>query len=160
MIPISRIVTALACLALSIPALAQAGVTYGNARYGYFVEIPSGFSPVAESDNGDGGRATSADGNATLLVWGSLLTDRTFGHEVAWRADQDRAHGWDVTYQKEQRGWAVWSGANDGRIFYARAVPVCAGAVAYFRVEYDKTRARAFDPVVSRLAKSLRAGKC
>lgn len=158
MISTTRLVTALAVLALSAPALAQA--TYGNARYGYFLDIPPGFSRVEESGNGDGGRSSSKDGNATLVVWGSYLADRTFGHEIAWRADQDRADGWDVTYQKEQRGWAVWSGAKDGRIFYARAVPLCAGAVAYVRLEYAKADAKAFDPLVSRMAKSLRGGAC
>lgn len=155
-----RPLTLLTLIAFTLPAFAQAWTTYGNARFGYFVDIPPGFSKIAEADNGDGGRAQAAEGKAELAVWGSRLTERKFGPEMAWRADQDRADGWTVSYQKEQPQWAVWSGAKGDRIFYARAIKACGGAAAFFRLEYEKTTAKAYDPIVARLSKSLRSGKC
>lgn len=133
---------------------------YGNARFNYWVDIPPGFSKVKEPDNGDGGVSVSPQGKAELRVWGSYLTDRDFRSETKWRIDQDRADGWDVSLQKQQSKWAVWSGAKGDRIFYERAMPVCDGAAAYFRLEYDKAEAKAFDPIIVRLGTSLRSGKC
>ena len=46
---------------------------YINARYGYGVDIPAGFSPVHEADNGDGGVSRSADRQSQLSVWGANL---------------------------------------------------------------------------------------
>jgi hypothetical protein len=145
----------------SAAALAADWSKYGNARYNYWIDVPPGFSKVNESDNGDGGTSASPDGRAELLVWGGYLLDRSFAAESKWRADQDRADGWNVSYQKQQPKWAVWSGSKDGRIFYERAILVCGGdAAAYFRLEYDESQAKAFDPIVARLTKSLRSGKC
>ena len=152
--------TTIALSLFAVCAFAADWSRYGNARFNYWIDIPPGFSKVKEPDNGDGGVSTSLQGNAELRVWGSYLTDRDFRGEAKWRIDQDRADGWDVSFQKQQTKWAVWSGAKGGRIFYERAMPVCDGAAAYFRLEYDKAQAKAFDPIVARLGTSLRSGKC
>lgn len=133
---------------------------YGNARFQYGIGIPPGFSSIAESDNGDGGISAPADGRAKLAVWGSYLADRDFAAEVKWRADQDRGDGWTIAYQKQTKTWAVWSGVRGNRIVYERAIVGCGDAAAYFRLEYDKDQAKAFDPIVSRLNKSLRKRDC
>jgi hypothetical protein len=152
-------------LSLAISTYASLAVAvgwgqYGNARFQYWIDIPPGFSKVEESENGDGGVSMSSDGSAELRVWGGYLSDRSLAAEAKWRADQDRSDGWTVTYQKQQAKWAVWSGAKGDRIFYERAIPTCDDAAAYFRLEYDKDQAAAFDPIVSRLGKSLRSGAC
>jgi hypothetical protein len=147
-------------LVCSSLAAASGWSRYGNARFQYWIDIPPGFSAVEEAENGDGGVSTSPDGKAELSVWGGYLEDRGFAAEAGWRADQDRADGWSLTYRRQRPGWAVWSGGKGGRIFYERAIPVCDGAAAYFRLEYDGTEAKAFDLIVARLAKSLRSGAC
>lgn len=134
--------------------------TYGNARFGYRIDTPPGFSAVAEAANGDGGISRSHDGNAELRVWGGYLTKGDFQKEVRSRIDQDVADGWKVTYRKQHPAWASWSGTKGGRIFYARAIPACDGAAAYFRIEYDTSQKKAFDPIVSRLVKSFLSGNC
>jgi hypothetical protein len=141
-------------------ALAAEWRPYGNARFNYWIDIPPGFSAVNEAENGDGGSSESAEGNARLSVWGSYLTEGSFRSETKRRVEQDRAAGWTVRLQKLERTWAVWSGSKGTRIFYERATPACDGAAAYFRLEYDKERAKAFDAVIVRLGKSLRAGTC
>jgi hypothetical protein len=133
---------------------------YGNARFNYWIDIPPGFSKVKEPDNGDGGVSVSSQGNAELRVWGGYLTQGDFKGETKWRTDQDRAGGWTIAHQKQQSKWAVWSGAKGERIFYERAIPICDGAAAYFRLEYDKALAKSFDPIIQRLGSSLRSGKC
>jgi hypothetical protein len=150
----------IALMLAAFPTLAAASDwdRYGNARYRYGIDIPPGFSSIAESDNGDGGVSRSSDGHAELKVWGSYLADRDFAAEVKWRADQARDDGWKITYRKQQARWAVWSGTKGNRIVYQRAIAACHDAAAYVRIEYDKDRAKAFDPIVARLGKSLRGG--
>lgn len=151
---------AIALVACTSLAVASGWGHYGNARFQYGIDIPPGFSSVAESDNGDGGVSRSADGRAELKVWGSYLADRDFAAEVRWRIAQDRDGGWTVSYRKEQARWAVWSGTKGNRIVYERAIAGCKDAAAYVRIEYDKDQTKAFDPIIARLGKSLRGGGC
>lgn len=147
-------------LAATAQTMADDWKPYANARYNYWIDIPPNFSAIEESGNGDGGTAQSPDGNATLAVWGSYPSEGGFAKEVKWRIGQEESGGWSVAYQRQKPKWAVWSGAKGDRVYYERAIPVCGGAVAYFRLEYDKTRSKTFDPVVARLAKSLRGARC
>ncbi|WP_280820049.1 hypothetical protein [Pseudaminobacter soli (ex Li et al. 2025)] len=133
---------------------------YGNARYQYWVGILPGFSAISEADNGDGGVSQSSDGRTELRVWGGYLLEDNFKSEVKGRIDLVASDGWNVTYRKQAPTWASWSGLKGDRVFYERAVPVCDGAAAYFRLEYDKDQAKNFDPIVSRLVKSLKSGTC
>ena len=153
---------ALAVVLALATAQASAGdwKSYGNARYNYWIDVPTDFSAIEESGNGDGGIAQSVDGNARLAVWGSYPSDGGFAKDVKWRIDQDEADGWSVAYQRQKSSWAVWSGSKGNRVYYERAILVCKEAVAYFRLEYDQARAKAFDPIVARLAKSFRSGEC
>lgn len=153
-------VIALAAIALASFAVAGDWTPYGNARYNYRIETPPDFSKIEESENGDGGTSKSSDGRASLAVWGSYLTEGDFAGEVKWRLGQERSGDWSVAYQRHGLKWAVWSGSKGSRIYYERAISVCDGAAAYFRLEYDKTQAKTFDAVVTRLTKSLRSGDC
>jgi hypothetical protein len=146
---------------LSLAAVqASEWTPYANARFNYQVEIPPGFSSIAEAENGDGGTSQSSDDRSELRVWGGYLTEGSFGDEVTWRIDGDIKEGWQVPYRKVRPDWASWSGKKQGRIFYQRTVAACEGASASFRIEYDATQAKAFDGIVARLVKSLRAGHC
>lgn len=151
-------------ISLAFAAATQAAAgewrPYGNTRYNYWIDVPSDFSAIEESANGDGGAAQSTEGNARLAVWGSYPDDGSFAKDVKWRIGQEKAGGWSVAYKRQKSNWAVWSGSKGDRVYYQRAIPVCDDAVAYFRLEYDKARAQAFDPVIARLAKSLRSGDC
>lgn len=146
--------------ALALPAAASDWRRYGNARFQYWIDIPPGFSKVEEADNGDGGLASSVDGAAELRVWGSYSTAGTLAAEARERQALDRGDGWSISYQAQNKSGAAWSGTKGNRIVYARAIPGCDRAVAYFRLEYDRERQKAFDPVISRLVKSFRSGDC
>lgn len=147
-------------VAISLPAAASDWQRYGNARFQYWIDIPPGFTKVEEADNGDGGVSASPDGAAELRVWGSYPTAGSLAAEAKERQALDRRDGWSISYQTQTKGGAAWSGTKGNRIVYARAIPGCDRAVAYFRIEYDRERQKAFDPVVSRLVKSFRSGDC
>ncbi|RFB75629.1 hypothetical protein [Methylovirgula sp. 4M-Z18] len=155
-----RVLTAIVLSLYACAAPAADWVPYGNARFQYWIDIPPDFSAVEESQNGDGGVATSKDEKTELSVWGSYLSDSTFSEEMISRIEQDQADGWNVTYQKRQSNWAVWSGTKGTRIFYERSIPVCAEAAAYYRLEYDKEISETMEKIISRLNRSLRSGQC
>lgn len=146
--------------AFAFPAAASDWQRYGNARFQYWIDIPPGFSKVEEAANGDGGLASSADSAAELRVWGSYPTEGSLAAEAKQRRAFDQRDGWSISYQTQNKSGAVWSGAKGNRIVYARAILGCDRAVAYFRLEYDRERQKAFDPVISRLVKSFRSGDC
>ena len=144
---------------MTMPALAQGWDSYANARFGYTIDIPPGFSGSGESDNGDG-QAFAAQGKPTdLLVWGgNLLED--FESEVAQRMQWDQDEAWNITYQATTPRWASWSAIKGFRIVYRRMVLLCDGtSYAAFRAEYSVTDSAEMDPVVEKLVQSLR-GNC
>lgn len=146
--------------AIVLPAAASDWQRYGNARFQYWIDIPPGFSKIEEADNGDGGVSASPDGTAELRLWGSYPTASSLAAEAKQRQAFDERDGWAISYQTQNKSGAAWSGAKENRILYARAIPACDRAVAYFRIEYDRERQKAFDPVISRLVKSFRSGDC
>lgn len=147
---------ALALFALAAQAVAAGWGSYGNARFGYVVDIPPGFSAVAESDNSDGGVSRSGDGASQLAVWGSNLTEGSLAQDFAARLAATKEEGWTISYKRETPRWASWSGSLQGRIFYAHARRLCGDQVAYFLIEYPKASKKSFDPVIGRLVKSLK----
>lgn len=157
----------LSLLAALLAATAGAGLAaedwgrYLNARYGYGVDIPPGFSRVREADNGDGGTSRSADGQAELAVWGANLLSDTLPSDAQSRMLRAQEDGWQISYKKFTSQWASWSGERDGRIFYARAIALCYDDQAgYFQLEYPATQREAFDPVVERMVKGFKHTDC
>lgn len=59
--------------AFSCAGVTAAGRPYANARYGFQVQVPSGWTRAAESDNGDGVRFQAGDGR--VLVYASTAID-------------------------------------------------------------------------------------
>ena len=144
---------------MTTPALGQGWDSYGNARFGYSIEIPPGFSGTGESDSGDG-QAFAAQGRPSdLLVWGGNLLEG-FESEVAQRMQWDQDEAWNITYQATTPRWASWSAIKGFRIVYQRMVLLCDGtSYAAFRAEYSVTDSAEMDPVVEKLVQSLR-GNC
>lgn len=138
-------------------ARADAWSRYDNARFGYSIAIPPGFSDVTEAANGDGGVSSSADGRAELSVWGNYLVTGDFESEVAERVRSDASDGWAITYDRRTARNASWSGSKDGRVLYARSVRGCDDSAIHFRLIYDSSDLRAYDATVRRLVKSLHA---
>lgn len=141
-------------LLLPVSAFARSGEAYVNARFGFAVDIPPGFTLVEEAGNGDG--RTYAKGDARLLVWANQLAEATFEEEVVTRRGAYLREGWDIAYDRQAAGWASLSGTLAGSILYHRIVALCDDAAASFVLEYPKSMKKEMSPVVGRLVKSLR----
>ena len=151
-------------LAGAAPSLAAPPVTadtwsaYGNARFCYGVDVPPGFTVTAEPDNGDGVTMGSTESGARLLVWGANLMD-TFRTEAASRLEEYTHDGWRMTLHRIADGKASLSGSKGGQILYVRGIDLGDGQAAWFQLDYPQSRAKAFDPVVDRLVRSLGKGQ-
>jgi len=69
-------------------------------------------------------------------------------------AEDAARNGLDVLYRKAGKGWIVFSGQRNGRLVYTKVIDGC-GAAQEFTIEYSAENKKAFDPVVSRMSKSL-----
>lgn len=159
-----RFMMAIASLVLLAgPALA-AGEHYGNARFGYWITIPAGFTCGPEADDGDGKSCRSTDGATELSFWGGyagVVNNDGFAGEVAFDMDADRKDGLAITYEKVTPGWAVWSGTRRGLIIYERMIAGCGGSqYAAFQVSYPPAKRDAMKPVIVGLTASLRQATC
>ena len=139
---------------LPAPAFAQSWEPYVNARFGFAVDIPPGFTLAQEAENGDG--RTYAKGEAKLLVWANRLTDGTFEDEVIVRRRAYLREGWDISYDRQTAGWASLSGTLVDSILYHRMIALCDEAAASFVLEYPQSMKKEMSPFVGRLVKSLR----
>jgi hypothetical protein len=150
-----RLATLLCFVAL--PALAADWRPYANARFGYVIDLPADFSVTGQADNGDGMTLQSKDKAAELRVFGAAITEDDFAAEIKSRIGMDTGDGWAISYNKSSKKWASYSGARKDRILYVRAIALCNQAAGYFTLEYPKAGVKDYDPVVSRLVKTLMA---
>ena len=139
-------------------AAADTWSIYGNARFCYGVDVPPGFTVTAEPDNGDGVTLDAADSGARLLVWGTNLMD-TFRTDAASRLEEYGHDGWRMTLHRIADGKASLSGSKGGQILYVHGIDLGDGQAAWFQLDYPQSRAKAFDPVVNRLVRSLAKGQ-
>jgi hypothetical protein len=150
------------CFALFAPLTAaqaqEAWTSYHNPRFGTAIDYPARFRPGRPPDNNDGLSFTAPDG-ATLRVWGSLnvLEHDVAGLETFLRESEEGAR---ITYRAAARNWLVLSGTRADHIFYQRHVFSHRNEVVNaFEISYPAKLAAVYDPIVARMAKSLRPGR-
>lgn len=133
--------------------------TYFNSRFGTSIAYPSRFKPGRPPDNDDGQSFTADDG-AQLAVWGSLnaLEHDVAGLEAFLRENPEQ--GETITYRAAGKNWLVLSGTRKDRVFYARHLFSHNGEVVNaFQISYPAARASSYNPMVARIAKSLKPGR-
>jgi hypothetical protein len=133
--------------------------TFFNDRYGTSIEYPSRFKPGRPPDNNDGLSFTADDG-AELAVWGSFnaLEHDVAGLEAFLR--EDPKEGEQITYRAAGKNWLVLSGTRRDRVFYKRHQFSHKGEVVNaFEISYPAALAATYDPIVTRIAKSLKPGR-
>jgi hypothetical protein len=147
---------------LALPVAAAEWGHYENARFGFAVDIPPEFGNAQEALNGDGRIYASGDGRAVLRIYGGNIVEADFEAALATAMGHAESDGWALSYQRVTPGWASYSGTRNGQILYARAIAACGGSqYASFELVYPAAEVRAYDPVVERLVRSLRAtGAC
>jgi hypothetical protein len=61
--------------------------------------------------------------------------------------------------KKPDAAWYVYSGSREGRVMYAKSIASCNGTQAlHFRIEFPEAQLATYDPIMLRLASSLKAG--
>ncbi|MHB1104307.1 MAG: hypothetical protein ACYC0C_16340 [Devosia sp.] len=142
---------------LASAALAADWHSYENARFGYAIGVPPGFSGEGEADNGDGQLFNSGDGTQLLRVYGGNVIEDSFEAAVGDSMDYARDDGWALSYKRVTPSWASWSGSRNGMVLYARAIALCGGEqYAAFELEYPERDLKAMNPVIERLVGSLK----
>ncbi len=131
--------------------------TYVNDRFGAAIDFPTAkFVPLAPPDNGDGRTFESPGGEVRFLVFGQY---NALGLGLAELIADDVANGGyrAVTYQRKGAGWYVLSGYKGSDIFYRKVLLLDGGdGLHVFEITYPRGLKAAFDPIVVRMAASLR----
>jgi hypothetical protein len=128
--------------------------TYGNARFGVFVDYPASLFTVenAPPDNGDGQSFRTADGQAELAVWGSYNID----NETPEAYLHDKVDLSGASYKKAGRDFYAISGTRDQSIFYQRCNFPKGDVIACFNISYPEADKAKWDEIVKRIGQSLR----
>lgn len=154
-----RILLTLLFALCTLPAFAQGWGHYENARFGYGIDIPPGFSGNGESDNGDGQGFTGP--GQSLLVWGGHMMSEDFEAEVASAIGFAEGDAWNITGQTVTPHWASFSAIKGFRILHQRMILLCDGtSYAAFQADYVVTESADMRPVIERLEASFRASGC
>jgi hypothetical protein len=108
-------------------------------------------------ENGDGLIFVSPDQRGRITVSGSFnLSPGDDGPVLSTQS----ADGFQPTYAKRGKGWAVASGVKGGTIIYHKTLTSCHGTISNdLDIEYPVARKAAYGRLVSRIAPSL-AGGC
>jgi hypothetical protein len=154
-----------ALVMMASEAYASGWSSFYNDRYGVTIDVPPGFAQFGDApDNNDGLTFKSADGKTKLLVWGgNIVVVDNFEQDVRDSFEADQQDGWVVSYGASNKQkimtWAVYSGTKGDMIMYEKSFASCKGALAlHFRIEYPVVQKKAYDAVVTRLGKSMKAG--
>jgi hypothetical protein len=132
-------------------------VGFRESRFSF--EVPPGFDLAQNAEGGQGATFGRKDGSS-LAVWGADLPKPKFRAQIDSQMKQDEENGWHLTYRRVTSNWASYSGIKDGKIRYFRAIALCGNKAAAFRLDYDRREKIAFDPIVVRMVRTLKAEGC
>ena len=94
-------------------AAAQEWQRFGIERFGFVFDVPPEFELTQRSESGDGAAFHSPDG-ALLAVWGINLDEGDVLSQVKEQISRDEKDGWEFTYRRLMREWAIYLGIKDG----------------------------------------------
>jgi hypothetical protein len=147
--------TLLLALAFLIPLAAVAAEPgfkdYTNGRFGFKISYPASLVASREPDNGGGQEFHSKDKEFSVAAFGHFLVDSTL--DSMWQ-DELKELGASITYKTKGKGWYVVSGVKDGTEFYHKTY-VQGDNVASFHITYPHAKAKQYDPIVEKIAKSF-----
>jgi hypothetical protein len=148
-----------ALVLLGSQAAPQEWQRFGIERYGFVFDVPPDFELDQRSENGDGATFKGPDG-AFLAVWGMELDRSEFRPAIEKQIEQDEQENWNFTYRRVTPDWASYSGIRDSKIRYVRAITVCGDRAAVFLMDYSRDDKIPYDPVVTRMVRSLKPEGC
>jgi hypothetical protein len=145
----------------AIPAAAQTVArswrTYRNPRFGTTIDYPAQFRPGRPPANGDGLGFTSADGASFSVFGGHNALEQDL---AALETSVRESHASDrISYDQRGENWVVVSGLHRNAIFYERWLLSHGGRIVNgFVIGYPQRLGPAYDPIVTRMSQSFRAG--
>jgi hypothetical protein len=146
------------CLVADASVAQEKYSTYSNSRFSYVISYPAALLiPQGESDNGDGQKFLSSDGQVEMIVYGNENTsDQSlrdlYNSQLRSEGNQSKRQ---VTYKVLRANWYVVSGYEGDRVYYQKTI-FNGGVFKTFRIEYDKSRADVFDQVTKKVVASFR----
>lgn len=152
-----RLSIGLAVALIAAGSANAAPFTYTNARFGTVCTFPDDIFTDLQPEpyNGDGQQWLSADG-ASLICSGIFnVSDDTPKSFVAEEKAIKEA-GYQISYSKTGKNWAVLSGLKDGKIFYERRLFGKDGVIRTVRIDYPPAVKAKYDPLVGAIAGSLK----
>jgi hypothetical protein len=144
---------------MAIPAAAESWRSYRNDRFGTKIEYPDRFKSGRPPDNGGGLGFSSADG-ARFSVSGSLNVLEHDLKGLEEYLDEGRESDEKVTYRAHGDNWVVRSGTKKNLVFYERYLLSHGGTIINrFEIVYPARLESAYDAIVTRMSRSLTAGR-
>jgi hypothetical protein len=138
-------------------AKADNWLTYQNDRYGTTIDYPDLFKMQPPPGSDDGREFKSSDG-ADFTVSASYfaldLTVAKYRDFIVKNLDRGSA----ISYETRGKDWFVISGTVGDKIFYEKH-RLSHGMNEDFVMSYPASTKQTYDPIVARMAKSLRSGK-
>ncbi len=156
----SLLVALAGSVTLSFPATAQSvWKTYRNARLGTTIEYPADrFIPTPVPENSDGQRFIATDGaEFTVAAINNVFNQNLAGLETS--VLRGRALDERIRYRDKGSNWLVVSGTRGDAIFYERHLLSHRGGIINdFEILFPARLKRLYDPIVTRMSRSFRAG--
>jgi hypothetical protein len=128
--------------------------TYLNPRFGAAADYPADLFTVKDPppENGDGQTFHTADGRAELSIYGSYNIDGERPEAYVQRHVSLR----DVTYKKIGADFYAVSGTRGATVYYERCNFPDNDMLSCFYVSYPAAEKAKWDPIVTRIGRSLR----
>src|SRR5713101_6955247 len=152
------LVSALAGM-LSPAAAQRVWKTYKNERFGTTIEYPADkFIPQPPPANGDGLRFIAVDSaEFTVAAINNVLDQNLTAIEAS--ALKDRPLAEKITFRDRGPHWIVLSGTKADVIFYERHLLSHRGRIINdLEIIYPARLRSIYDPIVTHMSKSFRAG--
>ena len=146
------------CASINVAAAQEKWATYMNPRFGTTVDYPGRIFTDRDPppENGDGQSFHSSDGRAQLLVYGAYNAEGDTPQRYLEKLANE-----GVSYRRTTARTYVVSGTRKDQLFYERCNFQSGGGdiIVCLSVTYPAQEKTAWDPIVTRLSNSLRAGR-
>lgn len=148
----ARLLIATLLVLLPLAAMAEPGFKdYTNARFGFKISYPATLVSTFDPANGAGKEFHSKDKEFSLATSAHFLNGATL--DSMWQ-DELKELGNTITYKKKDQDWYVVSGVSNGVEYYHKT-HVHDGNWASFHITYPHAKAKQYDPIVEKIAKSF-----
>ncbi|QQS32428.1 MAG: hypothetical protein IPM50_12290 [Acidobacteriota bacterium] len=141
-------------LALSISAQVKY-TSYVNDRFEFLVEYPSSLlSPQAPPANGDGRTFMSKDKKVEMRAWGE---NNALFRSIEVQFTEAKRQCGKTSYERVGAMLFAFSCVKNGRVIYQKTLYRESDDVYInFLIEYPLREKKRFDPIVTRIANSMR----